>query len=742
MNDTRRLAVILALLLLTTPLATISAASTASATASEASSARLTNGANGPAYQQDTPTNGSAVRQENPDEASGGSDRSDLRSWLSDRLTEALVSCARLARPGGNGTCQTLESEYPSLASRYGELAQETEESSDDNVTRVLNRTGENQAEFVRTVQAYRESLSAYRDARQRNDLPRARELARNVSRRGTRAVAVGERLSSDYRVIVDNSTIAADPALEITESVTENVSTTTEEIRTSEFNPAVLTFSSNASAASFAEPVLLQGRLESQNGTALSNRTVAVQTPETTIQTRTTDNGTFAVTYRPSTADVGNATAVAQFVPRNDSQYTGTSVQTPFTVESVTGNLKVNSSTSGVAFGEEMSAQGTLDVNGTGVPGVPVALSFGNVSLGEVRTNESGGFSLTEPLPAAVPNGTPDLTASIAAGGIAVAAEPASTPVPVNETRPSVRVQSERLDADTATVSGSVLVGDLPITGAELELRKDGEVLQTARTDEEGRFGAEIRLPDVPANETTTITVAYDPPGGNLAPVELQLPVSTAPDSNDLAPDIDSPTSSILPAPLNQIDPILLVLGVLLVLVVFLVGTGGAYGSGLRLELAAVREQLEIVGAFVGGDSGEDEADESSAGDYDGIPLEEAPDESGDAGVTLLELAQNRIHSGEMDGAVVAAYSAARHHLDARFGIDATLTHGELLRTYRDRLGDDHGEALERLTSAYERAAFAPSQNTVDSAYDALESADFIVGSGLSTNADNPGDD
>ena len=727
------LALVVALLLVVTAAAP-AGASTVAAGADDPDRLRPAGADPSTVYQQQTtptPANNSTVRHEDPDESGSEGNLTDLRRWLAGRMDDALVDCAQLVRVESGEACEVLSEEFPSLSSRYSEVARSTENPSDDNVNRVLNRTADRQHEFVRTVREYRATLAAYREARRENDAQRARDLARELSRQADRVVRLGGLLSVHYDVILGNGTMAVSPAKNVTENVTANVSERTEQIRAAEFDPPELTVSSNVSTVSFVDPASVRGRLRADNGTPLANRPVAVSVANRTLRTRTDADGAFEVTYRPTTAPTGPTTVVAQYLPRDGSEHTTTQAETELSVEATEATVEFQlASPSPLAFGDEVRVGGTVSVDGTAVSGVPVVVSVGGVEFHETATDESGSFSLSEPLPASVPSGSRTVDVSLAREGRAVTADPASTTVRVEETSPKLSVRAERVDPDTVHLRGLLSAADTPISGAELLIRRGNETVATVRTSDEDVFEADVPLPDVGANESVALTVAYDPPDGNLAPVETRIDVGPAPNAGGPDSNVDTGFDR---GPLGRIDPTVLGFGTLAALLLLLVASGVAYrsprptgGSG-----RSTRRLLERVGRALVGRRAEPD---SERGDEPAIPdsarerLNDSPEES-DAVTVLLEAAESQLRKERADSVVVTAYTAVRRRLDVRFDVDPTLTHWELLALYRDSLDEESRAALERLTEAYEQAVFSSAESTPETANTALESAGVIVG-------------
>lgn len=720
---------VVAVLLLTAPVATVAATPAPTRT-----SGAIDETTPEPVAQT-TPTNNSTAPHVNPEGVSERGNLTTVRGWLARRIATTLVDCARVATPTGNGTCTALVegNAYRSFASRYGDIARVTDNARDDNVARVLNRTADDQLSFTRAVVRYRSTLAAYREARRQGQVRRARVLARRISQQGARVISIGQRLSTEYGIIADNGTIAIGPARDIVAGTTSNASTTVDRIRNDEFSPPVLNVSTNTTSASFVEPVGIRGQLRAQDGRPLADRPVEIRMPERTVRTETDANGTFTVTYRPTAARTGNVTVVAQYLPRDDSEYVGTEAQTNVSVRSASGTLRVTASPSTVAFGDDLTVRGTFRVDGIGVAGVPVVVTADDVRLTTTETNASGGFAVSGPVPLSIANGSTDVTVSLAEADGALTAGSASTPIEIESTRPQLVVGTERLDADTARVYGRLAANDVPISNATLRIRRDDEALATVRLTETGAFERNVSLSDLPANGSTVLSVSYRPPGGNLEPVALRVEVRPVPRELPEPPDVRQFVRWL--TSLIRFDPLLLSVSALALLLVFLVASGAAYRSSGGLQFATLRRGLGAVGRVVGRGGGADKS--GRAADTSPPSVADAPESSAttaatvdaDAESAFLNAARTRIEGGRPDDAVIVAYGAARRHLDARFDIDPALTHWELLAVYHDMLDGDALNALQQLTAAYESAAFSRAGSTIETAREAYESAARIIG-------------
>jgi hypothetical protein len=723
-----RLAVVfvVAVLLLTAPVATVTATPVPTHT-----SGAIDEPVPEPVAQT-TPTNNSTAPHVNPENVSERGNLTAVRGWIARRIATTLVDCAQVATPTGNGTCTALAegNAYRSLASQYGDVARVTDDARDDNVARVLNRTADDQLSFTRAAVRYRSTLAAYHEARRQGQVRRARVLARRVSQQGARVVSTGRRLSTDYGIIAGNGTMAIGEAREITAETTGNASATVDRIRNDEFSPPVLNVSANVTRVSFVDPVGIHGQLRARDGTPLAGRPIEIQTPGLTVRTETDANGAFTVTYRPTAARTGDATIVARYLPRNDSQYVGTEAQTNVSIWAASGTLQVNATPSIVAFGDELTVRGEFQVDGMGVAGIPVAVRAGDVRLTTTETNASGGFAVSRPVPAPIADGSTEVTVSLAERGGALTAESASVPIEIESTRPRLLVGTDRLDASTTRVYGRLSADDVPVPNATLRIRRNDESLATVRLSETGAFERNVSLPDLLANESTVLSVSYQPPRGNLEPIALRVEVRPVPRELPGPPDVTSLVRWL--ASLTRFDPLLLSVAALALLVVFLVASGAAYRSGGGVPFASLRRSVGATGRLIGliddaDDSPADRTTTPSAGDPPGSSVTTGAD--ADAESAFLNAARARIEGGRPDDAVIVAYGAVRRHLDARFDIDPALTHWELLAVYHDVLDGESRNALRQLTAAYESAAFSQDGSTVDTARTAYENAARLVG-------------
>jgi hypothetical protein len=122
---------------------------------------------------------------------------------------------------------------------------------------------------------------------------------------------------------------------------------------------------------------------------------------------------------------------------------------------------------------------------------------------------------------------------------------------------------------------------------------------------------------------------------------------------------------------------------------------------------------------------------DESTQASEDGPVVEPGPetfDEPSEPPIDLLAEARKSLASSKTDDAVIISYEAVRSQLVNRLVGDPSMTHWELVRSYGARQAGDRVDALQRLTGAYERAAFSSERTSEETTRLALETADSLL--------------
>jgi len=592
-----------------------------------------------------------------------------LASQLSDRLQGSTLNLSSGEYEAAN---DSLGGEYRDLLSQYVDVAGDTEQGTES--AQAFESAAEAQQEYVGAVARYRETYEAYRRAERAGNTTRMRTLARELDRLAERINGTSRQVTESYATI-ENTTGEETPDETVSETAA-NVTATQAAISDSLFVDSRLSLTAPNRTASFLDPLSLRGRVVDENGTPLANRTVTLRIGGARIGTATDANGSFVASYRPVAAPTGRQTLSVTYEPDPGSAYRAATANTTVVVEATDAALSVSGPET-TRFAERFVANGTLTAGGNPVPGAPVRVTLGGVTLGTVATDANGAFSLSGPLPAGVATGQPPLAAELAVSGRAVAAADASVPVRVRPTDPALTLDVARSNG-TADVAGRLAANGEPLENRRVSIAANGTTLDTVRTDSNGTYAASVDVP--PGALTFQATVDGD---GNLR------------DATAIA----------------RLSPV--------------EGGDATLPGGWPWLVAALALLVGGVGIYAvrgrGSPSGDGAGDAAEPGTADGSRNESSGAEP-DAGAALAEEAAARREAGEFDAAVRAAYAAARAAIDADPG---TATHWEFYRAAG--LSGRADEALRDLTAAYERAAFAPDGAGEEAADDALARLDDL---------------
>jgi HEPN domain-containing protein len=93
-----------------------------------------------------------------------------------------------------------------------------------------------------------------------------------------------------------------------------------------------------------------------------------------------------------------------------------------------------------------------------------------------------------------------------------------------------------------------------------------------------------------------------------------------------------------------------------------------------------------------------------------------------------VIDDAEALLDEGRTDEAVITIYEAVRAELVDTYELLPGLTHWELLDRLQSSGGEQVGESVVGLTTAYERAAYAPDTVEADEATAALETAKRLL--------------
>lgn len=657
------------------------------------------------ATPQETATaNETAVRHVDPASAESDGDLGALESYLQRQLASRLARSQHQISQGQYQRGQSLVGdEYRDLLAKYVDVEGETRGRDE---SQLLNETGREQREFAEDVQRYRETLEAYREAKAAGDAQRARQLARELNARATAVQQTGGNLSQSYGRLGNASGLNLSDTRASVNATVSNVTAEQAELQAVEFTRTELTVRAASEALSFVDPLALEGRLETENGTALADRTITLRIANRSFPTTTDGDGAFTITYAPVRLRLATERLPIRYQPANESVYLGSNATVPVDPEQVTPEISVPTVTDRASFREQVTARTQVTVGDEPVPGARVGLFVRGRRLATDTTDADGDVQLSTPLPADVPTGAHTLTVRVLGRNRTVGPATANRTLDVRATDTDLSVSAEP-GGDDVRLGGRLTTADgEPVAGRSVTIRRNDSLVTTVRTGADGRYATTVAAAP---GRSYRFAAVYDEPSTNLRPTRartsLALPADEDAGANITLPgDEDVQAVERTLARLLNESP-LLVAGGLLVLVGLLVVAVVLW----RRRGDTAPEATDAATAAATGDGDADRTDDASA----------------DTRTEPLTAAHAALDENA-NAAVEQAYRAVRAGLRDRDIGTADATHWEFYRAASD--ADVDAAALKRLTTAYERAAFDPREVEQADARQALTVAEELT--------------
>lgn len=652
----------------------------------------------GGAVAQTTDANGSdneTVQHERPAVVGESGDLERLQRWLDGRLSQRLgSSTVALSEGEYERARETLGDDYDGRLAQYVDVAGETGEN--EAVAGTYRDLGDSQRDLASRAERFEAASERYERARENGDTAAAREAAREMNRLGDQVAESGANTTRGYERLADQTDADTRAERAAVTNLTDDVRERQAAVRTATFVETDLAVVDATRTISYRDPLALTGRLTASNGSALADRSVRVSVAGRPQSVRTDENGRFTLSYRPRALRVNASTVRVAYAPRNESAYLGSNASVPVDVEQVRPTVSVGDHTTETRFGESTGASVAVTVDGDPVSGVPVVADVADHRLDRSTTDSDGSARVESALPASVPAGEVDVRVAVALRDRAIGPAAESAPVSVAATGTTLNASGEHR-GDGATVSGRLATDDgRPVGGQQVRLSRNGTAVATAETGPDGRYSATVPLsPDAASGDRTQVRAAFDGSGTNLESATAEATVVvTGPPGESRAGALQQYLSIPLPWPV-------------------------AAGAALVLALAggAVWRRRADRGADV------DEDDGGSAASAPPTEADSGADTGPDA-PSAIERAETFLERGAAGAAVRAAYAAIRE----RYARDAAPgTHAEFSATV-DSLDDADRRAVERVTEAYEREAFAPGSVDEGGARAAIDAASALV--------------
>lgn len=629
------------------------------------------------------PQNNSSVAQENPDTVEESGDSDALKRYLAQQLSRRLQASTREVNQGQYDRARKLlGDQYTDTLRKYVDVAGGTNRGASGN---EFQQAQETQRSFVTSVQRYNSTYQQYREAKQRGNETRAHQLARDLDRQARNATGTGENLSKQYDEVGNSSGIDVTESQRQIEQVIQNISERQQSVVSEEFERTVLSVSAATQTASFRAPLPIVGRLQTEDGTALANRTVRFDVGGQRLTTVTNRTGGFSLSYRPVVAPLSKDRVTVQYIPRRDSVYLGANGSVPLDVRQTTASISVMSNTSEAGFSDPLTIQGRVEVRGTPVNNAEVRITVDGVLLGVVRTTR-GDYRLSSSLPARVTPGERPIRVRVSGDDRAVTSNVSSTTLHVVSTATKLTMTARPVGNSTLLVNGSLeTIDGRTLTGQPVQILANGRTVETANTNAEGDYRTSVSLPGENAS-TLRMKSVYSGDGTNLEK-------TTATTTLDFSPTQSGGIGfSNLPLPLTIGGGLLLVA---------LLAAGG-------IVVRSQREEPTFA------------------------PNSRDPESTASAEVAvadrLLDQARDRLKNEEWTYAVESAYTATRHGLAESHSLDKTGTHWEFFNEASSHMDKEIADQLRVLTELYETCIYGPSGENDEAANQAVSAASEII--------------
>ena len=668
----------------------------------------------GISYQAGEPTNNTSVQQEDPSAVSSEDDLSQLQSWLSGRLTQTAINCSQGVEVGNYNACNRSNGNYPDWLSDYVNVTRESD--SSNNTTKSFQRTAENQSEYASDVRRFRNTIDQYEEARNNSNTQRARRLARRAQQLASEVNETSGNLTRGYAAISNETSQNLSVANRATRNVSQNVTTTAEDLVSEQFVNTTISASAAGRQISFRNPLPIAGRVATENGTALANQTVRLRVDGRTQGRATTDErGIYSLQYRPTRAPLDTDRVTLQYLPESASVYNSSETSVSVDIRQVQPTLQANRTPGEVGFGDQVTVAGRLAVNDTGAGSMPIAISVDGTELRlsdgtRAGTASDGRFRQSSPLPKTVNTGQHTLRVSQPLENRSLGRVNTSLPITVRSTPTSLSINATQVSVNGSNVSGPVVgvsgrlaTNGQPLRNESVALTVNGTDTETVTTNENGRYTANISVPESTfAGSTGTVPMTF---GARYAGVNTNLQASNA--RITLRIDVPTETTSLL-------ERLQAFLGTLIEDLPWYVWPPAV--------LAVLVVGYLAIRAWDRSDSDQENPADEPPSVETTTPVDDSVDWD-----ELLQAAKDQFETDERAGAVASAYAAARTKLRRDTGMSGAYTHWEFLDASRSVVDERRRASLERLTELYERAVFSPYPLTEDMASTALADAETV---------------
>ncbi|SDK11428.1 hypothetical protein SAMN05216226_11917 [Halovenus aranensis] len=634
-------------------------------------------------------------RHRNPDDRDGQGNEEAVVSWLSGRLAGKL----------GDGAIQISEGQY--------ELARDVLGGDyDDRLEQFVDVTGggteeeetlrtarDRQRELADLRQEFDETLAAYEQALADGDTERARELARELAALADRIDDVTADLDSLFAeiesILSEEFSETQETVLRVRNETVSEADAISEEL----FTETALAVEAVTEQASFLDPIVLDGQIQTVDGDPLANESVRITVGGTPVTVETDATGAFRTEYRPRELALARERLQVDYVPEPDSVYLGSTDNVTVSLSQVKPTLDVEPLTETVSYGDSVSITGTLAAQTVPVDGVSVRATLAGSELGSIPVG-NGSFDSVVEIPARVPAGDGEFTIELPFEDQALAGVSKTVTVTVEETETTLSVAASQRNATTLRVSGRLATVDGDsVSNQSVALSLDGDRIGTVATSSDGRFVDTLAVSPRDEAEDVQLVAVFDGTGSNLGSSQARAVTTIEPPATEPAGSGESGNGA-----LSSIDAVSEAPGTVVLLSLLVGGSVLLLAVGWWYRQPDVDETVTREGST---------ADTGSIGSDRATVLD-----------SLFDHATSQLESGDADSAVQASYSAVRQQFETMIEGREALTHWEFYRVYADSAEAEEEDALRDLTEAYERAVYSPEGVQVDEAARTVERA------------------
>lgn len=431
-----------------------------------------------------------------------------------------------------------LGSEYQNDVIRLTEIAEATENTSDDEIAAAYRRAGTEQREAVRDAEEFQNLYTEYQQARASQNETQAREAAQRLAAKFEEINSSATELQEVYSELEQVNESQAQRAQQRINQSLDRASRITQTTRESTYIETTLTAETVRRYGSPTRPFILRGQLQTVDGEPLANRTIMLGSAayNTTVQTDRT--GEFTLRHRATILKEGEQSVQLRYIPNATAGYLGATAAANVSVVQRDSTVELQRIPESVTNGTSAHVTGRVLVDTEGVEGVPVRLQIGNKQVATGRTDARGRFNLTADPTLSIPAGATTASVAVITTDQGVAQSQQTESISVAEVPTTLSLSVDRVQSRTVGFSGTLRreSGD-PLTSRTVTISAGGQRLGWFQTNENGRFAGNLTLlenqPGIDGADVT-LTATFDGGTTHLAPAQttgsVTLPSSAPP--------------------------------------------------------------------------------------------------------------------------------------------------------------------------------------------------------------------